>query len=68
MPMLTEVKLAQVLKAPFPMVVTELGMVTVVKLVPLKALAPIVFTELGMLTAVTAGFGKNTFSPIAVTS
>lgn len=50
------------------MVVTELGMVMVVKPAELNAFAPIVVTELGMLTAVTAVFDKNARSPIAVTS
>ena len=50
---MTDVKLVQPKKAPFPILVTELGIVIDVK--PLhseKALFPILFTELGIVTDV----------------
>jgi hypothetical protein len=50
--MLIDVKLLQPAKARLPMTLTELGMLTDVKLQPLNVPSAIMVTELGMLTDV----------------
>ena len=65
--MVIEVKLVQFSKAPLPIVVTELGIVTEVKpLQPEKALTPIEVTELPMVTEVKPVHRKKQPSAIPV--
>ena len=49
---MTEVRPLQLKKAPYPILVTELGIVTEVRLHSKKAKSPILVTELGIVTEV----------------
>ena len=59
----------QLLKTPLFIVVTELGIVTVVKFMQLrKALSPIVVTELGIVTLDKDSHLKKALLPICTTA